>query len=95
MAYRNPNPRYKQHKYELKLIQKKKDLKLYREAEREILTGGDQSYTIGGTQISRRTYSLDRVRNEIRLLEDEIDKLEDLIHGYTGIRAKRAIPRDW
>lgn len=95
MSYRNVPYRNKQHKAELKIIQKKKDLKLYRMAEEEILTGGDQSYTIGGRQISRRTYSLEFVRGEIRRLEDEIDKLEDLINGYAGITARRMIPRDW
>ena len=95
MSARNTTVSYKRTKAKNKLIQKKRDLELYRKAEFEILSGGDQSYTIGGRQISRRTYSLDFVREEIRRLEDEIEKLEDALMGFAGIKAVRAIPRDW
>ena len=69
-------------------------LDLWTHALEEILIGGDQSYTIGGRQVNRRTYSADTCREEIRRLEDEIDELEDLLEGIRPRATKRVLIRD-
>lgn len=69
-------------------------LDLWLDALAEILRGGDQSYTIGGRQVNRRTYSADQCRDEIRKLEDEIDELEDLLDDTGPRAARRFIIRD-
>lgn len=69
-------------------------LDLWLDALSEILKGGDQSYTIGGRQVNRRTYSADTCRDEIRKLEDEIDELEDMLEGIGPRTARRVIIRD-
>ena len=77
-----------------RLERRRQLLELWTDALAEILTGGDQSYTIGGRQVNRRTYSADQCKKAIEDLEDEIDELEDMLDGVGPRIARRVIIRD-
>lgn len=56
-----------------KLQELRQRLELYKEMERNILTGGAQSYNVNGRSLSRYGVSLSEVRTTIKELESEIN----------------------
>jgi hypothetical protein len=56
-----------------KLQELRQRLELYKEMERNILTGGAQSYNVNGRSLSRYGVSLSEVRATIKELEIEIN----------------------
>ena len=56
-----------------KLQELRKRLAMYKSMEENILTGGAQSYNIGGRQLSRYGVSLAEIKATIKELESEIN----------------------
>ncbi|MDX1602021.1 MAG: DUF6148 family protein [Salinimicrobium sediminis] len=70
-----------------KLIQVKERLALYLTAESEILRNG-QSYSIGDRSLTRA--DLEEVKQEIKKLQGECDRLEN---GSQGMTVNYGLPR--
>ena len=81
-------------------IQKKLEIKqdrlaIYLAREKEMLTGGVQSYGIGSRNLARYQTDLANVRAAIKELEAEISILEGQISGRSVRKAVGVVPRDW
>ncbi len=67
----------------------------YYEKEKAILTNeGVQSYAIGSRSVTRYQYT-SNIKNQIKELEEERDKLENLLEGRRPRKAVAVVPRDW
>ncbi|WP_235930908.1 hypothetical protein [Eisenbergiella porci] len=66
-------------------------LELYKGREKEMLTGGVQSYGVGSRNATRYNTDLAQVRTAIKEIEAEISALE----CKTPRKAVGVIPRDW
>ncbi len=70
-------------------------LEYYYEKEKAILTNdGVQSYTIGSRNVTRYQYT-SNIKNQIKELEEERDKLENMLAGRRPRKAVAVVPRDW
>lgn len=76
---------------EEKIKDLKERLKLYREREKVMLSGGVQSYGVGSRNATRYNTDLAEIRRAIKAFEDEISELS----GKTRRKAVGVIPRDW
>lgn len=74
---------------------KKERLAIYLAREKEMLTGGVQSYGIGSRNLARYQTDLSNVRAAIKELEAEIALLEGKLSGRSVRKAVGVIPRDW
>lgn len=77
-----------------KLESKKARLSAYLDRETEMLTGGVQSYGIGGRNLARYQTDLANIRAAIKELEADISELESQLYGGSVRRAIGVIPRD-
>lgn len=66
--------------------------KLY-EAYEALVTGGVKMYMIDDRQLTR--LDLDKLAQEIRTLEEELDELEGELNSGKRRRAVGIVPRDW
>lgn len=66
-------------------------LTLYKAREKEMLTGGVQSYGVGSRSATRYNTDLAQVRAAIKEIEAQISALE----CKTPRKAVGVIPRDW
>lgn len=80
---------------EEKLKVKEERLECYLVREKEMLTGGVQSYGVGTRNLARYNTDLSTVRNVIKQLEDEIAELKALQNGGRVRKAVGIVPRDW
>lgn len=78
-----------------KIEEKRARLSAYLDREREMLTGGVQSYGIGSRNLARYQTDLSNVREAIKTLEKEIDQLEGSLSGQSRRKAVGVVPRDW
>lgn len=70
-------------------------LEFYYEKEKALLTNaGIQSYTLGSRSVTRYQYS-SNIKNQIKELEEERDKLENMLEGRKPRKAVAVVPRDW
>lgn len=76
---------------EEKIKDLKERLKLYRDREKVMLSGGVQSYGVGSRNATRYNTDLAEIRRAIKAFEDEIRELS----GKTRRKAVCVIPRDW
>jgi len=74
---------------------KKERLAAYLAREKDMLTGGVQSYGIGSRNLARYQTDLSNVRAAIKELEEEIKLLEGQLSGRSVRKAVGVIPRDW
>ena len=74
---------------------KKERLAFYLAREKEMLTGGVQSYGIGSRNLARYQTDLSNVRAAIKELEADIALLEGKLSGRSVRKAVGVIPRDW
>lgn len=66
--------------------------KLY-DAYEALVTGGVKAYMIDDRQLTR--LDLDKLAQEIRTLEEELDELEGELNSGKRRRAVGIVPRDW
>lgn len=79
-----------------KQLEVKQDrLAIYLAREKEMLTGGVQSYGIGSRNLTRYQTDLSNVRAAIKELEAEIALLEGQLSGRSVRKAVGVVPRDW
>lgn len=78
-----------------KINSKKERLTFYLAREKEMLTGGVQSYGIGSRNLARYQTDLSNIRAAIKELEAEIALLEGKLSGRSVRKAVGVIPRDW
>lgn len=74
---------------------KRERLQAYREKERDLLSGGVQSYGIGSRNVARYNVDLAIIRAAIKELESELAALEAQESGRRPRKAVGVIPRDW
>lgn len=74
---------------------KRERLQAYREKERDLLSGGVQSYGIGSRNVARYNVDLATIRAAIKELESELAALEAQKSGRRPRKAVGVIPRDW
>ena len=70
-------------------------LAIYLAREKEMLTGGVQSYGIGSRNLSRYQTDLSNIRDAIKELEADIALLEGQLAGRSVRKAVGVVPRDW
>lgn len=70
-------------------------LAIYLAREKEMLTGGVQSYGIGSRNLSRYQTDLSNIRAAIKELEADIALLEGQLAGRSVRKAVGVVPRDW
>ena len=63
------------------------------QAYSELLSGNVQRYVLGSRELTR--LDLEKLGNEIRTLENEVENLEALLEGGSRRKAVSVIPRDW
>ncbi len=80
---------------EKQITEKRERLSLYYAREKEMLSGGVQSYGVGTRNLARYNTDLSTVRKAIKELEDEIKELEALLTNKKRRRAVGVVPRDW
>lgn len=68
---------------------------LYLQREKEMLTGGAQSYGTGRFSLSRYQTDLNAVRMAIKEMDDEIKTLESQFAGKSVRKAIGVVPCDW
>jgi hypothetical protein len=66
-------------------------LELYKAREKEMLTGGVQSYGVGSRSATRYNTDLSQIRAAISEIEEQISALE----SKSPRKAVGVIPRDW
>lgn len=74
---------------------KRERLQAYREKERDLLSGGVQSYGIGSRNVARYNVDLATIRAAIKEIESELAALEAQESGRRPRKAVGVIPRDW
>ncbi len=72
---------------------KKAALEKARAAYLDLLDGNVASYTIDGRSLTR--LDLDKLKNHIKSLENEIDGLENMLKGGKPRKAIGIVQRDW
>lgn len=70
-------------------------LAVYLAREKEMLTGGVQSYGIGSRNLTRYQTDLSNVREAIKELNKEIAILEGQLAGKSVRKAVGVVLRDW
>lgn len=85
----------KKERLKQELTEKRERRQLYLERERVMLTGGVQSYGIGGRNLARYNTDLAQIRAAIKELTDEIDELEALLEGQSIRKRVGLVFRDW
>lgn len=85
---------YKKH-IQQQIKDKRERLQAYREKERDLLSGGVQSYGIGSRNVARYNVDLATIRAAIKELESELAALEAQESGRRPRKAVGVIPRDW
>lgn len=85
----------KKERLKQELTEKRERRQLYLEREREMLTGGVQSYGIGSRNLARYNTDLAQIRAAIKELTDEIDELEALLEGQSIRKRVGLVFRDW
>ena len=70
-------------------------LAIYLAREKEMLTGGVQSYGIGSRNLARYQTDLNIIRASIKELEADIALLEGRLAGRSVRKAVGVVPRDW
>ena len=70
-------------------------LAIYLAREKEMLTGGVQSYGIGSRNLARYQTDLANIRAAIKELEADIALLEGRLSGRSVRKAVGVVPRDW
>lgn len=80
-------------RYKTELEDKQERLKLYKDMEKKMLTGGAQAYSVGSRSKTNYSMTSDQVRAAIKELEAEIEELEGLISGNKSRRIVSVIPR--
>lgn len=70
-------------------------LAIYLAREKEMLTGGVQSYGIGSRNLARYQTDLNIIRTAIKELEADIAQLEGRLSGRPVRKAVGVVPRDW
>lgn len=85
----------KRARLEADLAEKRERRTLYLEREKEMLSGGVQSYGTGSRNLTRYNTDLAQIRSEIDKLGKEIAELETELDG--GAKRKRVglVFRDW
>ena len=76
-----------------KLAFRKKMLQKLYDAYEALVTGGVKAYMIDDRQLTR--LDIDKLAEEIRRLEEEIDEMEDLLNGGGRRKAVGVIPMNW
>ncbi|KUO72702.1 MAG: chemotaxis protein [Desulfosporosinus sp. BRH_c37] len=77
------------------LVDAKERNTLYRNREKEMLSGGVQSYGIGPRNLARYNTDLSVIRTAIKELKQEITELESELIGGKPRRAVGVVLRDW
>lgn len=80
---------------EKQISSKEERLAFYLAREKEMLTGGVQSYGIGSRNLARYQTDLTNIRAAIKELENEIAILRGKLSGRSVRKAVGVIPRDW
>ena len=80
---------------EKQISSKEERLAFYLAREKEMLTGGVQSYGIGSRNLARYQTDLTNIRAAIKELENEIAILRGKRSGRSVRKAVGVIPRDW
>lgn len=80
---------------EKQISSKEERLAFYLAREKEMLTGGVQSYGIGSKNLARYQTDLTNIRAAIKELENEIAILRGKLSGRSVRKAVGVIPRDW
>ena len=80
-------------RYKAELEDKRERLKLYKDMEKKMLTGGAQAYSVGSRSKTNYSMTSDQVRAAIKELEAEIEELERLISGNKSRKIVSVIPR--
>lgn len=80
---------------EKQITDKRERLSLYYAREKEMLSGGVQSYGVGTRNLARYNTDLSTVKKAIKELENEIKELEALLANKKRRRAVGVVPRDW
>lgn len=80
---------------EKQISSKEERLAVYLAREKEMLTGGVQSYGIGSRNLARYQTDLTNIRAAIKELENEIAILRGKLSGRSVRKAVGVIPRDW
>ena len=75
--------------------QSRERLSLYYAREKEMLTGGVQSYGIGSRNMTRYNTDLNAIRSAIEDLKNEIAELEAQEAGGTKRKSFAVVLRDW
>lgn len=76
-----------------KLAFRKKMLQKLYDAYEALVTGGVKAYMIDDRQLTR--LDIDKLANEIRRLEEEIDELEAMLDGGGRRKTVGVIPMNW
>lgn len=74
---------------------KQERLAIYLAREKEMLTGGVQSYGVGSRNLARYQTDLGIIRDSIKELEADIALLEGQLSGRSVRKAVGVVPRDW
>ena len=78
-----------------KIETQKARLDAYLDREKEMLTGGVQSYGIGSRNLTRYQTELSNIQTAIKELQKEIEQLENQLAGRSSRKAIGVVPRDW
>ena len=78
-----------------KIATTRERLDLYLAREKEMLTGGVQSYGVGSRNLTRYNTDLTAVRSAIDELKNELEELEAEESGAKPRKAFAILPRDW
>lgn len=78
-----------------KIATTRERLDLYLAREKEMLTGGVQSYGVGSRNLTRYNTDLSAIRSAIDELKNELEELEAEASGGKTRKAFAILPRDW
>ncbi len=78
-----------------KIVTTRERLDLYLAREKEMLTGGVQSYGVGSRNLTRYNTDLSAIRAAIEELKKELEELEVEEKGGKTRKAFTILPRDW
>lgn len=78
-----------------KIATARERLEMYYLREKEMLTGGVQSYGVGSRNLTRYNTDLNAIRSAIDELKNELEELEAEEKGNKSRKAFAVLPRDW